>query len=153
MRRLRRSHFDVVKKENSMASMIDVVFLLLIFFLVVNKPIESKTLFDTSLPGKSNKIMSTAAPLAIDVTKLAGDPNGEWYKVRHRYWRLNDLKPMLGRLVENDPEMSLIINCGPNAKHAKLIHLLDVCSDAGVVNFNLVNDSRIPFRKNNDSSR
>jgi hypothetical protein len=41
--------------------------------------------------------------------------------------------------------MTVIINCGPNAVHKKLIRLLDACAEAGLSKLNIVNDPSVKF--------
>ena len=120
-------------KEMPMATMIDVVFLLLIYFIVTQKPILEETLVHANLPnGIPSKV--SGFPLTIDVFQEEGD----FYRVMNRPWKPKDLFNYLNTISDNDPDQSIIINCGSKAKHSKLIKLLDACADAELSNLNVV---------------
>ena len=123
--------------EMSMASMIDVVFLLLIYFIVTQKPIIEETLMSSKLPNGTPS-ETTGFPLTIDVFQEDGD----FYRVMNRPWKAKELFTYLQTISENDPEQAIIINCGTKAKHSKLIKLLDACSEAELGNLNIVNQAR-----------
>jgi len=121
--------------EIPMSSMIDIVFLLLIYFIVTQKPIIEETLIESSLPdGIPSK--SKGFPLKIDVFQ----EDGEFYRVMNHAWKPKSLFKYLNTISENDPEQAIIINCGAGAKHKKLIKLLDACAAAELTNLNIVND-------------
>ena len=120
-------------KEMPMATMIDVVFLLLIYFIVTQKPILEETLITSNLPsGISSEI--TGFPLTIDVLEEDGDA----YRVMNRKWKPQSLFKYLQTISENDPDQAIIINCGAKSRHSKLIKLLDACSEAELSNLNIV---------------
>ena len=132
-----------------LSSMIDVVFLLLIYFIVTQKEIVEDTFLTADLPAPGG--VPPAKPVTlftIDVT-LQHPENSELdlqtYHVNGRRWKFDDLKEQLVRTGETDPDQTIIINCGPNAKHRKLIRLLDACAAAGLKKLNLVNDESIKF--------
>jgi biopolymer transport protein ExbD len=62
-----------------------------------------------------------------------------------RPWYFKDLKVTLLETAKTDPDMTVIINCGPNAKHLKLIKLLDACAEAKLTKLNIVNDESIRY--------
>lgn len=141
---------EMQKDANTqMSSMIDVVFLLLIYFILVHKPIVEETLFNTGLgSGGGGKPGSTL--LWIDVTQLfKDDPEKDltYYTIRNKLWKLDDIQDLLYENFSDDDTSTLLINCGPNARHEKLIRLLDVCHTAGVTNLTIVNDEGIPFKE------
>ena len=153
-----------------LSSMIDVVFLLLIFFLVTQKPITEEVMINVELPAPD---MSTVAadpliPITIDVdqysrdtideldARLAAlsdrdDPN-EVLKDERLYYSFNGSAPMeVARLRERlaavaaaDANSTIIIKCDPNVKYRKLIRVLDLCSELGLNSRQLV-DKVMPF--------
>ena len=153
-----------------LSSMIDVVFLLLIFFLVTQKPITEEVMINVELPAPD---MSTVAadpliPITIDVdtysratsdeidARLAAlsdrdDPN-EVLKDERLYYSFNGSAPMeVARLRERlaavaaaDANSTIIIKCDPNVKYRKLIRVLDLCSELGLNSRQLV-DKVKPF--------
>lgn len=142
------------KSEISMSSMIDVVFLLLIYFVVTSKPIVNETLFKTNLPGppdskvkeekKQNPIYFEVG--AYEIFKDNPKKDSEYFIFNRNLWKLNDLSKVIEENFGGNDELGLIINCGPNAKHQKLIKLLDACDKAGVKNINIVNDESVKFQ-------
>ena len=153
-----------------LSSMIDVVFLLLIFFLVTQKPITEEVMINVDLPAPdtSNVVADPLMPITIDVDKnsrdnideiearLAAlgardDPN-EVLKDERLYYSFNGSDPMeLSKLRERlaivakaDPNSTIIIKCDPNVKYGKLIRLLDLCSELGLNSRQLV-DKVKPF--------
>jgi biopolymer transport protein ExbD len=153
-----------------LSSMIDVVFLLLIFFLVTQKPVTEEVMINVELPAPD---MSTVAadpliPITIDVDKYSrdnideidarlaalgdrDDPN-EVLKDERLYYSFNGSAPMeVARLRERlaavaaaDANSTIIIKCDPNVKYRKLIRVLDLCSELGLNSRQLV-DKVKPF--------
>jgi biopolymer transport protein ExbD len=145
----KKSRRKIEEAQVPLSSMIDVVFLLLIYFIVTQKEIIEDTYLGADLPtpGASKPDKPTTL-FTIDVT-LQHPENPELdlqtYHVNGRRWKFDDLKVQLVRTGETDPDQTIIINCGPNAKHRKLVQLLDACAVAGLTKLNLVNDESIKF--------
>lgn len=134
--------------ETPISSMIDVVFLLLIYFVVTQKPIIEETLLGVDLPAPGGKPSGPPPTLfTIDVHKQADDPikDLDIYYVNGMRWNFTDLKEQLKRISETTPDQTIIINCGPNARHQKLIRILDACAAAGLSKLNMVDDESIQF--------
>lgn len=134
------------------SSMIDVVFLLLIYFIVTQKEIIAETYLLTDLPsGVPSDPRPPSSLFTIDVGLEHPDNAAldlQVYRVDGRQWQFTDLKQQLLRTGQNDPELTVMINCDPNAKHRKLIQLLDACADAKLTQLNLVNDESKAFNPN-----
>ena len=131
-----RKRIRVENGEFPLSSMVDIVFLLLIYFIVTQKPIVDETLLNVQLPtGPDNTIKEPSFPIKIDVFKEDGD----FYRVMGNAWKKKELFNYLQSLAGDDPEQPIIINCGDNAQHKKLIELLDACSKAELTNLNIVN--------------
>ena len=141
-----RRRIEVKKAEIPISSMIDVVFLLLIYFLVVQKPIIEETMLKAALPGRSTS-ESPREPnfVKIDVVKHKKINGHNFYRMNGNWWKDDRLFSALKKMAESSKDTTVIINCGPNAKHEKLISLLDACAVAELKNINIVNDSSIKF--------
>ena len=116
-----------------LSSMIDVVFLLLIFFLVTQKPITEEVMINVELPAPD---MSTVAadpliPITIDVDKYSRD-------------NIDEIDARLAAGAAADANSTIIIKCDPNVKYRKLIRVLDLCSELGLNSRQLV-DKVKPF--------
>ena len=144
----KKKRTNVQEASVPMESMIDVVFLLLIYFIVTQKPIVEDTLLGVNLPsGKASATQSEpAAIFTIDVTRMAMDSD-KFYLVNNAPLSVEQLNQQLLSLAENDPDTTVLIKCGPNAKHKKLIKVLDMCANAGLQKLNLV-ESTIPYNPN-----
>ena len=56
------------------------------------------------------------------------------------------LQEYLQTVADSNPDTTVMINCGPNAKHKKLVKLLDMCSKAGLTKLNIVEDESVIFK-------
>ena len=163
MAKKKRKRIKIEEAEIPMSSMIDVVFLLLIYFIVTQKPIIEETLLSCDLPAPGGAPQDEKPPtlLTIGVMKMYPNPNSDptvikkdlnTYYLNNAPWKFsspeapNDLKRQLITMGKTDPDQVIIINCGPNAYHQKLIQLLDACAVAGLSKLNVVNDESIRFR-------
>ena len=153
-----------------LSGMIDVVFLLLIFFLVTQKPLTEEVMINVELPAPdmSNPSAAPLIPVTIDVEKDSrdnideidarlialgdrDDPN-EVPKDERLYYSFNGSPPMeiatlrsrLAVIAKADADSTIIIKCDPNVKYRKLIRVLDLCSELGLNSRQLV-DKMVPF--------
>lgn len=137
-----------VEAEVPLSAMIDIVFLLLMYFIATQKPIIEETLLGVNLPSDSppstNK-QKDSILLKVDVMNLPVRGGEDIYHMNGRAWYFKDLVTMLIDTGKNDPDTTVIINCGPNAKHQKLIRLLDACAEAKLSKLNIVNDPTVAF--------
>ncbi len=156
----KRKRIKIGDAEIPMSAMIDVVFLLLIYFIVTQKPIVEETLLSCNLPSPGGAPPDKPPTfLTIHVKRMYPNPGNDQailqkdlnlYRLDNTVLKFNnpsasvDLKRRLIEMGKIDAEQTVIINCGPNASHQKLVQLLDACAVAGLKTLNLVNDE-IPF--------
>ena len=161
MGKKKRARIGVDDAEIPMSAMIDVVFLLLIYFIVTQKPIIEETLLSCDLPTPGGTPPEKPPTLmTIGVMKMFPNPNKDpelikkdlnTYYLNDAAWKLdspdapNDLRRQLMAMGKADPEQTIIINCGPNAYHQKLVKILDACAEANLTTLNVVNDEGIRF--------
>lgn len=126
-----------------LSAMIDIVFLLLIYFVFTQKPIVEDVHLGCDLPSPSQATPPPDAtpPFKIDVYD---DPNPDMYLVDGRKM---DFTRVAARLNNMSNETTIVINCDPNAKHEKLIRLLDLMAEKDFKKLNLVNDMSVSFRR------
>jgi len=133
-----------------MSAMIDVVFLLLIYFIVSQKPIVENTLIPCDLPSPNQAPSKEKPPqlLNIDVFRMNINPKKDMdiYGFNQSAVNFSDLKNVLKQTSKTNPDQTIIINCDPNALHEKLVQLLDACQEFGLTKLNLTNDATIPFQ-------
>ncbi|OGV52361.1 MAG: hypothetical protein A2X49_02380 [Lentisphaerae bacterium GWF2_52_8] len=128
--------------ESPMAAMIDVVFLLLIYFIVAQKPIIDGTLLDINIPdhGKSRSLVQN--PLIVEVREfISGQPekDADLYGVAGTVLKLDQLRVLFKQNFTGEDKGSLLISCSPEARHRKLVSLLDLCAETGVERISVVN--------------
>lgn len=157
----KRKKKKIEEAEVPMSSMIDVVFLLLIYFIVTQKPIVEETLLSCDLPSPGGKPpKNPPTMLTVDVVRFYPNPTNNkaidqkdlnYYFLNKRRWKLdnpkasNDLRRQLIAIAKNDKDQTVIISCGPNATHQKLIQILDACAEAKLTKLNVVDDDGIRF--------
>lgn len=155
-----------------LSSMIDVVFLLLIFFLVTQRPITEEVMINVELPAPDMNtiVVDPLIPITIDVDRYSrdnideidarlaalgdkDDPNNV-LKDERLYYSFNGSAPMevarlrerLATIAAADPNSTIVIKCDPNVKYRKLIRVLDLCSELGLNSRQIV-DKVIPFTR------
>ncbi|NQZ56225.1 MAG: biopolymer transporter ExbD [Lentisphaeraceae bacterium] len=124
------------KADVPIASMIDVVFLLLVYFIVTMKPTLDQAWVAVNLPGPTPPTVSEEIPPPpIDVFVHSGE-----YMYRNNSLNLAELETELRNVHAmhgGDDDVAINIKVSLKARHAKLISLLDLLSKVGLQNFNL----------------
>ena len=129
MNRPQRNKGENAKLE--MTPMIDVVFQLLIFFVVTLRQEDILTHLDVSRPGVSSIEEEDFKGLVkIEVHEGGFAANGQRIG-------LAELDRTLGRLARYSPNVSVVIKCAPDSPHANLVRLLDVCAKAKLTNLSV----------------
>lgn len=123
--------------ELSMTPMIDVVFQLLIYFIVTIKPIDVITNLDVFRPAPDK-----------DKKEDATEPQMVRIGVYQDGYSINDnpvsdeaLEKALGRLAAVDASQTIMITVSAVAEHGKLIKALDLCAKNGLRSLSVVSAS------------
>ena len=122
-----RNSGDEAKLE--MTPMIDVVFQLLIFFIVTLKQEDILSQLDAMRPAPDTR---PSAQNADEPVKIQIDNNGLIYRgvpVSHEA-----LSKSLATIARYNPKATIIINCLDSSKHKHLVQALDACSKNGLNN-------------------
>ena len=112
-----------------MTPMIDVVFQLLIFFIVTLKQEDILSQLDAMRPAPDTR---SSAQNADEPVKIQIDNNGLIYRgvpVSHE-----TLSKSLATIARYNPKATIIINCLDSSKHKHLVQALDACSKNGLNN-------------------
>ncbi len=143
-----------IKLENGVAasvplsSMIDVVFLLLIYFIFTQKEVVEDVHLQLNLPAPQSASSNEEPPpmLRIDVFKNDKDTETEtFYAVNAEKegagqpMDFAQLQSYLKIVADNSKETTIVLNCGSFADHKKLIKVLDLCNSLGLTELNLLN--------------
>ncbi len=128
------------EESQSMSAMTDVVFLLLIFFIVTMSAYVQTTLLETKLPTSSG---GAAAPpnlsnvVRIDIPEQqTGQP--ELYLINGSPQSSKELDTLLARYERLMPKAEFLINCSPESEHHQLVTLLADCSRHKLTNLKLL---------------
>lgn len=183
-----------IKLENSVAaavplsSMIDVVFLLLIYFIMTQKKVVEDVYLQSDLPSpQSNNSSSSNVERSIIEVNLndAQEVNGQiidqvgqdndWYwdkKIQAAktqaevdnyeaqkvvYFGLrtgtdyipmteSQLEKWLSELHNMNPDALVLIKCDENARHSKLVKVLNLCSKVQITKISVLHSNDTAFR-------
>lgn len=117
-----------------MTSMIDCVFLLLIFFVCASVGHIRESMLGAELPpGGVSAALAPAEtnPLGNVRIRLAREGNATVFDVNgQRYRRPDELRSTLKRLADLAPEIPVILDVDPDVPLGDLIHVYDVCREA-----------------------
>ena len=128
-RRKRSNRGNAARLE--MTPMIDVVFLLLVFFVVTVKPTDLLAKLDVSRPTAPSDVTTPIPLLRIDVGE-----NG--YVVHGQRVTLATLRKRLSRIYATSPRATMVIASTDEAAHSLLIKLLNMCAAEHITNISLM---------------
>jgi biopolymer transport protein ExbD len=103
-----------------MTSMIDVVFLLLVFFAVAFEPDDVLAKLKVDRPGKG-----PTPPVDVHFVKV--EVLQHRYLLNGRGIGFEELAEKFGRLEERKISPPIVITCHPNSQHGRLIKILNLC--------------------------
>jgi len=118
----------------SLTPLIDVVFLLLIFFLVTSKFEDEERRLDIVLPAASSATPMTRKPreIVIDV-----DSSGKVY-LRGQEMGLEELERLLtAAVVDNPTSQSAIIRADGTTAFQPVVSVMDICNRTGIVDYSV----------------
>lgn len=134
MAKTRRSRKSQESLELPMTPMIDIVFQLLIYFILTLKPMDVAAHLDVFRPSKGappkDNIDKPPNLIRIEVFQGAVLLNGTAVD-------MTDLNRILGKLAEADREQTVMIMCARDSKHNDLVQVLDRCARVGLSNLSV----------------
>ncbi|MDY0176097.1 MAG: biopolymer transporter ExbD [Lentisphaeria bacterium] len=114
-----------------MSSMIDVVFLLLIYFIITSKDEISEAHLAVNLPAPGSSKASETKPQLLEIEVYENQ-----YSLRGVALSLANLELALGRF--SDPELTVIVKVSVQARAKDLVAVLDLCQGQGLSKLNVV---------------
>ena len=114
--------------EVSMTPMIDVVFQLLIYFLVTFSTADVLAHLDVSRP--SPEAARREKPPPADMIRVAVLPAG--YAINGRAVSEEELGSLLRRLAAVSTNQTVLVACDDRSEHGHLIRVLDLCAQSGL---------------------
>ena len=118
----------------SLTPLIDVVFLLLIFFLVTSEFEEEERRLDIVLPTATSAVPMTSKPreVVIDI-----DNEGDLY-ISGKATDLSELQLFLEAAVSNNPtNQTVIIRADRTTAFQPVVSVMDVCNRTGVSDYSV----------------
>jgi len=117
------------------APMVDVVFVLLLFFMACAGQNITEGFLTVNLPSGAKGDSSTKVPIVIDIDGTGNVfVNGQMKGGSPNEREIAPLKEHLTAAMESDPEDPVIIRPAPDTKHERLIDVLNACRQAKVKN-------------------
>ena len=127
-RRQDRTRRARVNPRLELTAMIDVVFLLLIFFIVATEPVDLLA----GLEARSGKGPTTVAYPAIRI-----DVSRDGFVINGRRASLTFIDASLAKLARHSDQPCVLVTCTDDSSHSHLIRVLDLCEKAGLRNVSL----------------
>lgn len=125
-----RRHAAVQHPGIQLAPLVDVLLLLLIFFLMTWNAARNENELDVKVP-KAAAAKEKTAPIGDVVVNVKADGN---VVVNRRTLSGAELSDMLKGLVKLDPEQAVVIRGDETGAYKNVVGVLNICSEAGVTN-------------------
>ena len=133
----KRRKSDMPAAELPMTPMIDVVFQLLIYFLVTIHPVDVMANLDVFRPSpEAQQEQPKTPPKMIRVVVF---PDG--YTINDKPVDAPELDKLLSKLASIDKNQTILIMCTSLSPHERLIEVLDLCAKSGLVNLSVISSN------------
>jgi biopolymer transport protein ExbD len=130
----KRKKRDEEPMEVSMTPMIDVVFQLLIYFLVTFTTPDVLAHLDISRPAPDSSQTEQRTPPKMIRVNIYVDG----YSLNGRAVSKEELGRILNRLAGFSASQTVLITCAGGSEHARLIDVLDICAESGLNKLSVV---------------
>lgn len=112
-----------------MTPMIDVVFQLLIFFVVTLKQASILGHLDVSRPSPDPSPPQVENPELIDIMVYNEEKfKGQGYTFKGKKVSLEEIDRLLSKVASMSKDTAIVIKCTGDSSHAKLVNVLDICA-------------------------
>ncbi|MDP9185802.1 MAG: biopolymer transporter ExbD [Verrucomicrobiota bacterium] len=125
-----RSHAPLQHPGIQLAPLVDVLLLLLIFFLLTWNAARNENELDVKVP-KASAAKEKSAPVGDVVVNVKADGN---VVVNRRTLNAAELTDLLKSLVQLNSEQAVIIRGDEAGAYKNIIGVLNICTDAGITN-------------------
>ena len=113
-----------------LAPLVDVLLLLLIFFLMTWNAARNEMELDVKVP-KASAAKEKSAPIGDVIVNVKADGN---VVVNRRSLSGSDLTTMLKGLVQLNADQAVVIRGDEAGAYKNIVNVLNICSEAGVTN-------------------
>ncbi|MEY2527174.1 MAG: biopolymer transport protein ExbD [Verrucomicrobiota bacterium] len=125
-----RSRAVPVHPGIQLAPLVDVLLLLLIFFLMTWNAARNENELDVKVP-KASSAKEKTAPIGDVVVNVKADGN---VIVNRRTLSAPELGELLKGLVQLNPEQAVVIRGDETGAYKNIIGILNLCTEAGITN-------------------
>ena len=125
-----RSHAPLQHPGIQLALLVDVLLLLLIFFLLTWNAARNENELDVKVP-KASSAKEKSAPIGDVVVNVRADGN---VVVNRRTLTGAELTDLLKSLVQLNSEQAVIIRGDEAGAYKNIIGVLNICTEAGITN-------------------
>ncbi len=125
-----RKHAVLHHPGIQLAPLVDVLMLLLIFFLLTWNAARNENELDVKVP-KASEAKEKSAPIGDVVVNVKADGN---VIVNRRTLSGAELSEMLRGLVQLDSNQAVVIRGDEVGQYKNIVEVLNICSQAGVTN-------------------
>lgn len=129
-----RKRVSVIEAELSMTPMIDIVFQLLIYFILTFEPQDVMANLDVFRPApdaQQKEQMETPNVIRIVIYQ-------DGFTMNDRQMNLRSIETLMTRLAGIDPNQTVLVMATAHSRHASLIDILDLCAKVGMRNLSVV---------------
>jgi biopolymer transport protein ExbD len=125
-----RSHAPLHHPGIQLAPLVDVLLLLLIFFLLTWNAARNENELDVKVP-KASTAKEKTSPIGDVVVNVKADGN---VVVNRRTLSAAELSELLKGLVQLNAEQAVVIRGDEAGAYRNVIGVLNICSEAGITN-------------------
>jgi biopolymer transport protein ExbD len=125
-----RSHAPLQHPGIQLAPLVDVLLLLLIFFLLTWNAARNENELDVKVP-KASSAKEKSAPIGDVVVNVRADGN---VVVNRRTLTGAELTDLLKSLIQLNSEQAVIIRGDEAGAYKNIIGVLNICTEAGITN-------------------
>ena len=125
-----RSHAPLPHPGIQLAPLVDVLLLLLIFFLLTWNAARNENELDVKVP-KASSAKEKSAPIGDVVVNVKADGN---VVVNRRTLTSAELSELLKSLVQLNSEQAVIIRGDEAGAYKNIIGVLNICTEVGITN-------------------
>ncbi len=122
MRTNTRRHPTDDESGTGTTAMIDIVFLLLVFFIVTLTATDIEAILKAP-PARKSRIIDPPPQIVISICV-----GGDGYETNGQAMDLAEMESKLKSLTEFSTEYAVAISSTPDASHQRLVSVLDLCS-------------------------
>lgn len=130
----KRKQQDMPAAELPMTPMIDVVFQLLIYFIVTIKPIDVMAHLDVSRPSPEAKQNQLDVPKNLIRIGIFYDG----FSINDKPVPEADMDRLMSKLAELDKKQTILILCSGASPHEMLIKVLNLCGKYELTNLSVI---------------